>query len=216
MDTIHQGNSRRGFFFIELIIVIAVLALLAGMLLPSLTRAKSRTIRIQCMNNLKQDAIGFLLWAGDNNEHFPMSVPVAKGGAQEAIASGETFRIFQCMSNELNTTKVLVCPADTRPSAANFDSLQNANVSYFVGADVDETTPRMFLEGDRNMVVNGIPAIGGLVTVKSTDMISWTGSMHRGEGNVGRGDGSVGGYTSANLQNALQDCGTNQQRLAFP
>jgi prepilin-type N-terminal cleavage/methylation domain-containing protein len=216
MDTIHTRKKSFGFTFIELLIAIAIIAIIAGLLLPALARAKSRAIRVQCMSNLRQTGTGFRLWSDDNNSHYPQMTPAAKGGAMEAVLRGETFRAFQCMSNELSVPKLVVCPADDRAPAANFTSLQNANVSYFVGVDADESNPRLFLSGDRNLTVNGILAQAGMVKVKTSDSLSWSWEIHRGEGNVGVADGSVQAFTSARLQEALQETGTNVNRLAFP
>ena len=216
MDTIHTRKTNRAFTFIELLIAIAIIAILAGLLLPALARSKSKAIITQCRNNVRQTGTGFRLWSDDNNSHYPQQAPVAKGGAMEAVLRGETFRVFQCMSNELSTPRLLVCPADDRAPAANFASLQNANLSYFVGVDADESNPRLFLSGDRNLAVNGTPAQTGLVKVKTSDSLSWTEEMHRGEGNVGKADGSAWAFTSAQLQQALQETGTNVNRLAFP
>ena len=57
-------------------------------------------------------------------------------------------RIFQVMSNELGTPKILVCPADSkRQPALNFQSLQPANVSYRVysGTNVKQVNPQEVL-----------------------------------------------------------------------
>jgi len=64
-----------GFTLIELLVVIAIIAILAAVLLPVLARARENARKATCQSNLKQIAMGVLMYTQDHDETFPILYP---------------------------------------------------------------------------------------------------------------------------------------------
>jgi len=215
MLSIRKGNA---FTVIELLILIVITLLVACVLFPSLVYQKRRAKVRACTNNLKQVGVAFRVWPAEL-DRYPAGTDVIYGGAREEVEKGHVYFNFLVMSNELNAPKILVCPTDDgKTIAAKFNSSFNdANVSYFVGADAQDTFPQMFLTGDRNLAFESKTLEPGLFIWNSNkSALSWTTTIHNTCGNVGLADGSVQSLESKKLATAArsQDCATN--RLAIP
>lgn len=63
-----QSGRGRGFTLIELWVVIAIVAMLAALLLPSLQRARGRAKAAQCINNLRQIGLAGMAYSQDYDE----------------------------------------------------------------------------------------------------------------------------------------------------
>ena len=66
----HQG--RQFFTLVELLIVIAIIAILAGLLMPALKQARDKALEIGCLNNLKQIGAAQMLYKDDNDDEMAL------------------------------------------------------------------------------------------------------------------------------------------------
>ncbi len=64
-------ERRKGFTLVELLVVIGIIALLVSILLPALGRARENGYRVQCMSNMRQLGLAFVMYANDNKGKLP-------------------------------------------------------------------------------------------------------------------------------------------------
>jgi len=204
----------RAFTLVELFVIVAVLAVLTALLLPALSKAQDKARRATCQNHLAQIGLANRTWEGDYGNRFPARYYTNADGSTKLT---NAFQTFQIMSNDLNNPGIVYCPADTeRRPAASFASMNNSNISYFVGLDADESSPAMLLSGDRNLVTNAVETATGVISIRSNDNVTWSAKMHHHTGNVGLADGSIAMENENTLRQFFRSTRTNLTRLAIP
>ena len=73
-------KKERGFSLVELLVVIAIIGILAGLLLPVLSKAKLKAQGVGCLNNMKQLQLAAIVYGTDATDFLPANVTVRAGG----------------------------------------------------------------------------------------------------------------------------------------
>ena len=86
---------RRGFTLIELLVVMVIIALLVGLLLPALGRAREEARKTQCRSNLRQIGLGMNIYCNDNKSWTPPAYGEGTKVSGAAWTEGMTTRSRQ-------------------------------------------------------------------------------------------------------------------------
>jgi prepilin-type N-terminal cleavage/methylation domain-containing protein len=107
----------RGFTLVELLVIIAIVALLAAILFPVFAKAKSKAYAATCASNLKQIGAALAIYSSDWNDDLPSGRDGRKGYGDEADNGP---RVADQLA-AYGTKGVFVCPADTGALASDTD-----------------------------------------------------------------------------------------------
>ncbi|HEX4121591.1 MAG TPA: prepilin-type N-terminal cleavage/methylation domain-containing protein, partial [Verrucomicrobiae bacterium] len=113
-------TTKRAFTLIELLVVIAIIAILAAMLLPGLARSKQEAQKTDCLNNLKQLQLCYILYYGDYNGRLVPNDATSTAEDADSWMMGNA----RTMTNITNITSgylypynksyhIYVCPSET-------------------------------------------------------------------------------------------------------
>lgn len=110
--------QRGGFTILELLAVCAVLAVLAGFLIPAVARSKMRANQAACLSNQRQIGLAILLYAGDHDGTLPQSTHTT---GRRRVEESWIFTLAPYLDD---IDKVRICPADSAQRQQNIRKLQ--------------------------------------------------------------------------------------------
>ncbi len=148
---------RAAFTLVELLVVIAVIAILASLLLPTLAKAKEKGMAMRCLSNLRQMQIAWQLYSTDNNDWVPPNRAnrLGTGIDKDPNISWVAGELYYGKSVPDNTNEVYLrtshlaqylgysigvwkCPSDTTTSThggKKYPTVRNVTMNGAVGFD---------------------------------------------------------------------------------
>jgi prepilin-type N-terminal cleavage/methylation domain-containing protein len=131
----------RGFTLLELLAVIATIAILASLLLPVLGKAKIKAQRTQCMSNLRQLGFAWHQYYADNNDTLAESYPASsnvwvKGDMTKSEEAGNGDLIRQgTLYSYSQSLPIYRCPTDkgTKVCGQTLKTLRSYSMNCFMG-----------------------------------------------------------------------------------
>ncbi len=128
-----QNGRRKGFTLVELLVVIGIIAVLIGILMPALSRARAQSNKLKCLSNLRQVGMGYFMYTQDykgwNMNYFSgTAAPIENfwGGLVVKYIGTKNHERSIAIDTNSNIVQVLLCPDAADPSNNYWGSLNTA------------------------------------------------------------------------------------------
>ena len=209
--------KQTAFTLVEVLVVVVILVVLAGILIPAYNPPSKRPALMVCMNNQRQAALAAIIYAMEQSDRFPWS----SFDPTRAVGFSETAPELFTPLKKFAGPKIFVCPTDTKRFPTT-NTLQSTNLSYFLNLSSRLNATNQVLLVDRHLALNGVAVGPGQVAVRAGASLDWTRELHPLSGKNAQGvmaftDGHAevvrGGAT---VPTAFSRSGTSEQTLLIP
>ncbi|HPS55982.1 MAG TPA: prepilin-type N-terminal cleavage/methylation domain-containing protein [Sedimentisphaerales bacterium] len=137
-------SVSKAFTLVEVLVVISIIALLMGILMPALNRARASAASTACQANLRSIAYGFVMYLDDNRDIMPPAVIMP-------IEGFDSPTIMDFLMRYLSEPKVFKCPSDVKDHYYDDYGTSYGYNAMLGGTTVDKS---MFAKMTRSKAVN--------------------------------------------------------------
>ena len=154
------NRAAIGFTLVELLLVIAIIAILASLLLPALGYAKESARSVACMNNLRQLGVADSLYATDNDDNYPAFRKCCDASVGDMTTGTlqpylENKNVYLCLTDKIELSSRKLRPnTNTGGGGSRFNRFAPRNYSYAMNCGIcHETKVSAFKEPGKTMLL---------------------------------------------------------------
>lgn len=143
----NRCSEPAAFTLLELLVVVGIIAILAGLLLPALSAAKSRALSARCLSNMKQFGLALQLYAGDHQDLIPpnkdgQGIPLGEAwvegwlGLPGPDCTNVLYLRRSLIGKYIGEPKIWRCPAakDPKVGTSKMPRVRTVSLNGFLGA----------------------------------------------------------------------------------
>src|SRR2546430_1552207 len=143
----HSRRRRCAFTLVELLVVIGIIAILIGILLPTLNKARQAGKATVCLSNLRQMGTGWMMYLTDNKGHLPHYIWKTGDVTGSGSMTSEQLRSiiwhgywFGILGDYKVQTSALLCPEAAEPSPSLFGGIKGAGTAFYAWTGALQTS----------------------------------------------------------------------------